>query len=150
MYCQLDQVGEILNIAGAAKNAVYKDVNGDADFTALSFKASSIIFGLLLLKEHDVFIKKGKVSFNGVRNNYYWVELYLDGLPFIITVTCEAAPEVLFLPEEEAGEEYGFLPEKDHELQPADCEEGIWQAALEALGINRYAHQVLEDIMAIQ
>ncbi|SFG70643.1 hypothetical protein SAMN05660649_02438 [Desulfotomaculum arcticum] len=149
MYCQLDQVGEILNIAGAVKDAVAKDAAGVFDVATLSFKASSVIFGLLLLNDNDVFIKKGTVSIKGIQANYYWVELYLDGLPFILTVINEAAPEVLFLPEEEAEEEYGFLPEQDHEWRPSDCEEEIWRAVLATLDVNKPVQQILGEILKI-
>jgi len=149
MYCQLDQVGEMLNAARAVRDAVNQDAAEFLDTETLSFKASSVIFGLLLLNDNDVFIKKGKINFTGKQTNCYWVELYLDGLPFVLTVTREAAPEVLFLPEEEAAEECGLLIEKDHEWRPTDCEEEIWQAALDLLDINKPAQQILDDILKI-
>ncbi|WP_027364068.1 hypothetical protein [Desulfotruncus alcoholivorax] len=149
MYCQLDQVGEILNVAGAVKDAVCKDQQAPFDSTIISFKASSVIFGLLLLKDNDVFIKKGNVNVNGKQAGYYWVELYLDGLPFVLTVVCEPVPEILFLPVEEAVEKYRFIPEKDHAWRPTDCEEEIWQAVLNDLDIKKTAQQIIDDILRI-
>ena len=149
MYCQLDQVGEILRVAGAAKAAVCRDLQEPFDAAAISFKASAIIFGWLLLQDNDVFIKKGHIRSDNRQTALYWVELYLDGVPFVLTVNCDPVPEVLFLPEEEAEEEYGLTPEQDHEWQPADCEEEIWQAALNELDINKPAQEIIEDISKI-
>ncbi|RYD05944.1 hypothetical protein N752_06780 [Desulforamulus aquiferis] len=104
MYCQLDQVKEILDIGAAVRSAVM----GYKLQSHWPKSASAITCGLLLRKNLDAFIQKGKIHPNGVAYEHFWVEVYLDGEPFLFDVTIgllgctlgQNFPDVMLVPRE--------------------------------------------------
>lgn len=152
MQCQLDQVGEILDIAAAAGAAVKKNCPG---CTALPFgrMVSPLIYGLLLLKEHDVFMQRGLINQGGKAKEHFWVEIYFEGEAFILDAAAGCfedgggkGNDVLFMPKEEACEKYGYDQGTDLDWIPGDCDRGVLRSALDKLGINREVDDLLEEI----
>ncbi|MFZ5648984.1 MAG: hypothetical protein ACOY30_15340 [Bacillota bacterium] len=154
MHCQLDEVKQILYVASAARNAVLQEFPESSGPGGFSLESGSLVFGLLLLGGHDVFMQKGVISINGKNHDHYWVEVYLDGEAFILDVALaqfgggqdERMPEVLFMSKDEAAGEYGYAHGKDYDWRREDCEEKVWQAALDMLEINKPLSQVFKEI----
>lgn len=154
MFCQLDQVRQVLDIAETAKKALLKEYPKMSGLEDFSRKVSSIIFGLLLLDDYDVFIKKGVLRLNDMRCEHYWVELYLDGEGFILTALekeeqGQKVLDVQFMPEDEAVDLYGLAQGQDYDWQSEDCQKNVWQIVLRMLDINRPLEEVLEEISVL-
>lgn len=152
MQCQLDQVGEILDIAAAAGDAVKKNYSG---CTALPFgrMVSPVIYGLLLLKEYDVFMQRGLINPGGEKTEHFWVEVYFEGEAFILDAAAGCfedgggkGRDVLFMPKDEACEMYGYDQGADRDWIPGDCDRGVLRSALDKLGINREVENILKEI----
>lgn len=146
MHCQLDEVKVILDTAAEARKAVLRELSEKGDPAGLSLMSSSLVFGLLLLRGYDVFIQKGVISIRGEDQDHFWVLVYLDGESFILDVAPTHFPDVLFMPEDEAAAEYGYAMGKDYRWRRGDCEENVWQAALDALGIKKPLSRVFREI----
>ncbi|MDO7787678.1 hypothetical protein [Desulforamulus aquiferis] len=150
MYCQLDQVKEILAIGAAVRSAVM----GYKLQSHWPKSASAITCGLLLRKNLDAFIQKGKIHPNGVAYEHFWVEVYLDGEPFLFDVTIgllgctlgQNFPDVMLVPRDEADELYGEGFEYEWSME--DCPRDILQTALNALGVAKSPEEVLKEIAA--
>lgn len=152
MQCQFDQVGEILDIAAAAGDSVRKKLPG---CTAFDFgrAVSPLIYGLLLLKEYDVFMQKGLINPGGGKNDHLWVEVYFEGEAFILDAAAGCfedgggkGSDVLFMPKDEACERYGYDQGSDRDWSPGDCDRGVLRSALDILGIKRDVDDILEEI----
>lgn len=143
MFCQLDQVKQILDTIAAVNDALRKKWNQPFDMAAYSLRAASVIWGLLLLDDYDVFMKQGA--------GQYWVELYLDGTIFIIMAIQpeepgQEFPDIVFMPGEDAWAEYDLSGGADYEWRRDDCEEYFWQAALDILNTDKKACDILDEI----
>lgn len=143
MYCQLDQVGSIFDMTAVVQKTLQKELPSGTDITDLSFNASAIMYGLLLLNDHDVFLKKGRLVTDLGTSAHYWVELFMDGELFILTYV---PGEIIFMLEEEALAQYEFSGDSDVHWQEVTCEPGLWQSVLQAMGVNQPVQQVLETI----
>lgn len=153
MHCQLDEVKQILDTAAAIRDAVQKNLTKDTPMGEFSRRAASITCGMLLINEHDVFIQKGRVNLRGKESPHYWVEVYLDGEPFILDAVLpffagerEGGADVLFLPAEEAAGMYGYGPGEEYPWRREDCEEGIWLEALRILRENKPLDLIFQEI----
>ncbi|PHJ36993.1 hypothetical protein P378_18985 [Desulforamulus profundi] len=153
MLCQLDQVKQILDIAIAVKNSLEGD-SGIIDHRDYDRKACSVIFGLLLLKNYDVFIQAGVLAAGEKEYDHFWIEVYLDNEAFVLDVTLsrlaenikKELPEICFMPKEEAVEVYGYGPGRDYEWRREDCEKTLWQKVLAALDIHTPLDELLDEI----
>lgn len=151
MPCQLDQVRNILDIAAAVKNALAMEFPGTPSLRGLGRKASSVVYGLLLLQDYDVFMQEGVIQTGDKTHRHYWVDVYMDGEPFVLDTTLtqfeddlgEELPEIVFMPGEEAGEMYGYAQGKDIHWQPGDCPPEVWQRTLGTLKIDRPLAEIL-------
>lgn len=155
MFCQLDQVGQILKIANAVKDALQEHYKTNSDLYKQSKKASMLALGLLLMHDYDVFIKKGILAIDHENLEHYWVEIYLDGEAFILISSLkeEADYKVLdiaFMPEEEAIEVYGLSQGRDVEWQYDVCNINTWQKTLDILEIKKPLNQILTEIANLQ
>jgi len=108
-----------------------------------SLKFCTVLYGLLVLEDYDVFLKRGV-------NGCSWVELYLDGEAFVLTVTTGddydiGTVVVCFAPEEEAALK-GLSGGKDIEWRSGECEESVWRSVLEKLEIKDPLNEVLHEI----
>lgn len=154
MFCQLDQVKDVLDIAEAVRHAWLQEEPENPSLAESERKACSLIFGLLLLREYDVFIQEGVLEIKGDEYRHQWVEIYLEGEAFVLDVTLsqwaeqygEEIPEVVFLLKEEATEEYGYGPSEDYEWHREEAGESLWEKVLRALQINHSVDEVLEEI----
>ena len=116
MFCQLDQVKDILDIAEAVRESLLKENPENQNLQGCGKQASTAMFAFLIVKEYDVFLQEGVLHCGGETYPYHWVELYLDGEAFVLDVTLaqfsqvpkHQVPEVLLLPGDEAAEEYGY------------------------------------------
>lgn len=157
MFCQLDQVKDVLDIAEAVRRALLQEAPENPSLTGCDQKASSVIFGLLLLREYDVFIQQGVLMLDEKEYRHHWVEVYLEGEAFVLDVTlCQWAehlggeiPELVFLLKEDAEEEYGYGPSEDYDWQREDAEESLWEIVLKELKMNQPVEEVLEEIVEL-
>lgn len=154
MHCQLDEVKHILDCAAAVRDVVQKKLQEDTEIGEFSRRAASVTCGLLLINEHDVFIQKGTVNFKGKEWLLYWVEVYIDGEPFVLDAVLplfagerEARADVLFLPADESAAMYGYGQGEEYPWRREDCEESIWQEVLDALNINKPLDLIFEEIV---
>ncbi|ABO51167.1 hypothetical protein Dred_2661 [Desulforamulus reducens MI-1] len=150
MFCQLDQVKQILDMASAVKNILKEERFLNID---LDRKSCSILYGLLLLKDYDVFIQRGTVSFEGREFPHHWTEIYLDGEAFILDINLVSSAKVenrsediYFMPEEDAVKDYGYQALQEYGWKKEDCQREIWQRVLKELNISKNVDQVLEEI----
>lgn len=150
MYCQLDQVKDVLDIAQAVRNALLREQPHNPKLLGCQRQACSVILGLLLWKEYDAFGQVGVIKQDGKEHRHHWVEVYLEGEAFVLDVTLsqwsEAVTEVVFLLKEEAAEEYGYGPSEDSDWQPQDAEESLWESVLQQLQIHQPVDEVLTEI----
>lgn len=153
MFCQLDQVKDVLNIAEAVRIALLQEQPQNPNLAGCERQASAVILGLLLLKEYDVFGQIGVIRQAGQEHRHHWVEVYLEGEAFVLDVTLsqwgelyEAIPEVVFLLKEEAAAEYGYGPSEDFDWQQQDAEESLWGNVLKQLQIYQSVDEVLAEI----
>lgn len=146
MHCQLDQVGQILNIASAAADSVRKGFPGRPGSLDFSRVSSSVIYGLLLLNGYDVFIQEGQVGPEGEEKDHIWVEVYFEGEAFVLDAAIDG--DIIFLPKDEAAGVYGYDRGRERDWSPEDCDQSIWRAALDRLGIKKIVEDCLEEIMA--
>ncbi|HBV98225.1 MAG: hypothetical protein JL50_00055 [Peptococcaceae bacterium BICA1-7] len=151
MQCQLDQVGEILNIAAAAGDSVEKKMPG-CSALHLGRTVSPVIYGLLLLKEYDVFMQKGLVNSVGEKTGHFWIEVYFEGEPFILDAAAGSFEDgggkgdILFMPKDEACERYGYDQGTDREWNPKECDRGVLRLTMDTLGIHQEVDFLLEEI----
>ncbi|MFZ5642072.1 MAG: hypothetical protein ACOY46_00620 [Bacillota bacterium] len=152
MHCQLDQVREILDVATATGNAILKETP-EAELFDFSRMSCSVIYGLLLLKDYDVFIQEGLVDYQGREMDHFWVEVYFEGEAFILDTAIARflssdgrVEDVIFLPGDEASGKYGYRQGKDYEWSPEDCDERVWQSVIKTLGIEKPLSEILADI----
>ena len=154
MFCQLDQVKQILDIATTVRNIVVKDAGVNSLDQALDIKACNLIFGLLLINEYDVFIQEGVILLGDREYPHYWTEVYLDGEAFILDTTIarlapvlnKDIPEVYFMPQDEAVEEYGYGKGKEFSWQREACDKSIWQRVLAELDIKGSVEDIIQEI----
>ncbi len=154
MFCQLDQVKDVLDIAEAVRRVLLQEEPENPSLAESERKACSLIFGLLLLQEYDVFIQEGALTIKGNEHRHQWLEVYLEGEFFVLDVTLSQwaeqygaeIPEVVFLLKEEAIEEYGYGSSEDYEWQREAAGKSLWSKVLRALQINQTVDEVLEEI----
>ncbi|TYO93953.1 hypothetical protein [Desulfallas thermosapovorans] len=143
MFCQLDQVKQVLDITSAVNDALRKKWDHPFDMAAYSLRAATVIWGLLVLDDYDVFMKQGA--------GQYWVELYIDGAIFIIMAIQpekpgQGLPDIVFIPGEDALVECGLSGGADYEWRRDDCEEYFWQAVLDILNRDKNVCDILDEI----
>lgn len=154
MHCQLDQVKQILDIASAVRNSLLRKYHVKPYPPGLSLEAGSAICGLLILFDHDAFMQKGIINTGVNSHEHYWVDVYMDGEPFILDATLtrlenelgQKIPDVVFMPEDDAVEMYGYARGQDIEWQPDHCGPGVWEEVLMLLGINKPVELILQEI----
>lgn len=152
MQCQFDQVGEILDIAAAAGNSAKKKLPG-GNALHLGRIVSPVIYGLLLLKEYDVFMQKGLISPGGDKTDHFWVEVYFEGDPFILDAAAGGfvdvggkGGDVLFMPKDEACERYGYDQGTDRDWNPGECDREVLRLTMNMLGMRKEVADILEEI----
>jgi len=155
LFCQLDQVGQVLDIANAVRDALQEEFSETLNLYEYSRKAGSVAFGLLLLHDYDVFYKRGFININDKQCEHYWVEVFFDGEALILSafVREESAPkkaDFVLLPEDEAVSLYGLTGGRDVEWQQGDCEESVWRAVLNMLHIDKPLPEILDEIANLQ
>lgn len=153
MFCQLDQVKEILDIAEAVRGALRAEYPANRNLQDCGKAASTAIFALLVVKDYDVFPQQGEVSRQGDVYPHHWVELYLDGEAFVLDVTygqfCSGSgevPEVIFLPADEAAEEYGYGAGKELSWQREACSQDVWQRLSQQLQLQVSVVELLDEV----
>jgi hypothetical protein len=142
-----------LDIAAAAGEAVAREGPGDPGVLYFGKAAGSVIYGLLLLKDYDVFMQQGLIELGGKKRDHVWVEIYFEGEAFVLDAAAArfgeeggAAGDMLFMPGEEAGAIYGYQQGRHLDWSPGDCDRRIWGAALAILGMEREVDHLLEEI----
>lgn len=151
MFCQLDQVKQILDTAAAVKNVLTEEQTGEGVFT---HQACSMLYGLLLMMDYDVFIQKGVITLGDKEYPHQWIEMYLDGVPFILDIGLETVvgwgkdkpEEIYFLPEEDAVMEYGYQVQQETPWQKEDCRRETWQRVIDLLKLPTTVDQLLEEV----
>lgn len=146
MFCQLDKVKEILDIAEAVRQALVDE--GSAK------EASTAIFAFLVLKKYDVFPQEGVLKLAGESYPHHWLELYLDGEAFVLDVTLsqftqllnKKVPEVVLVPGDEASQEYGYGESRELAWQPEVCPEWLWLKLIKKLKLSLSVEQLLEQV----
>ncbi|SHK62947.1 hypothetical protein [Desulforamulus aeronauticus] len=154
MFCQLDQVKDVLDIAEVVRRALLQEQPENSSLAGSERKACSLIFGLLLLRDYDVFIQEGVITIKGNEHRHQWLEVYLEGEFFVLDVTLSQwteqyeaeIPEVVFLLKEDAIEEYGYGSSEDYEWQRDAAGKSLWNKVLKALQINQTVDEVLAEI----
>lgn len=154
LFCQLDQVKDILDIGTEVRSSLLKEYPEKTELEGCSKIASSVIFGLLILKDYDVFLHSGNINLDGNHHEHNWVEVYLDGEEFILDVTLtqfvkklgREIPDIIFAPKEEVVALYGYGQSQEYDWRRDQCSEAIWQQVLEKLGIPKPVQEVLEEI----
>lgn len=151
MFCQLDQVKQILDITTAVKNVLGEEQIGEGVF---SRKACAMLYGLLLINDYDVFIQEGVITLGDREYPHQWIEMYLDGVPFILDIGLatvaglakDKQEEIYFLPEEEAVMEYGYQGHRESPWQKEDCQRETWQRVIDLLKLPTTVERLLEEI----
>ncbi|MEG6523236.1 hypothetical protein [Desulfotomaculum sp. 1211_IL3151] len=151
MFCQLDQVKQILDTAAAVKNVLGEEQTGEGVFAR---KACSMLYGLLLMKDYDVFIQGGTIHLQDQEYPHQWIEMYLDGVPFILDICLgtvaglikDNQEDIYFLPEEDAVMEYGYQVHQEYPWLKGDCQPETWQRVIERLKLPTTVEQLLEEI----
>lgn len=151
MFCQLDQVKQILDTAAAVKNVLGEEQTGEGVFAR---KACSMLYGLLLMEDYDVFIQGGTIHLQDQEYPHQWIEMYLDGVPFILDICLgtvaglikDNQEDIYFLPEEDAVMEYGYQVHQEYPWQKGDCQPETWQRVIERLKLPTTVEQLLEEI----
>lgn len=154
MFCQLDQVKDILDIAEAVQEALLETYPAKQNLEGCGKEASTAIFAFLLLKEYDVFLQEGVLNIGGEAYQHHWVELYLDGEAFVLDVTLsqfthllnKRVSDVLLVPGDEAAQEYGYGVSREIAWQPEACQDTLWQKIINKLQLALSVEQLLEQV----
>ncbi|GAB6179813.1 hypothetical protein JCM14036_11320 [Desulfotomaculum defluvii] len=151
MFCQLDHVKEILDTAAAVQSVLAEEQCEEEVFAQ---KACSMLYGLLLLRDYDVFIQKGVITLEGREYPHQWIEMYLDGQAFILDISLGTLSEIMkdkpeqvyFSLEEDAVIEYGYQVHQESSWQKEDCQRQTWQRVIDLLKLPTTVVKLLEEI----